>query len=99
MSETVQSAETERAGLLGVTVLDLNTNETARFAVPGDVTLQRAWEMAYDELGEVKRPNDILEVLHTGQPLTAELGKTVRHVEEHVVRDLRFQIHGEKGGA
>ena len=34
MSETVQSAEAERAGLLGVTFLDLNTNETARFAVP-----------------------------------------------------------------
>ena len=99
MSETVQSAEAERAGLLGVTFLDLNTNETARFAVPGDVTLQRAWDMAYDELGEVKRPGDILEVLHTGQPLTSDLDKTVRFVKEHLVHDLRFQIHTEKGGA
>ena len=99
MSETVQSAEAERAALRGVTFLDLNTNETARFAVPGDVPLQRAWEMAYDELGEVKRPGDILEVLHTGQPLTSNLDKTVRYVKEHLVHDLRFQIHGEKGGA
>jgi hypothetical protein len=99
MSETVENTEAERVGLLGVTFLDLNTNETARFAVPGDVTLQRAWDMAYDELGEVKRPGDILEVLHTGQPLTDDLDKTVRYVKDHVVRDLRFQIHGEKGGA
>jgi hypothetical protein len=99
MSETMQSAEADRAGLLGVTFLDLNTNETARFAVPGDVTLQRVWEMAYDELGEVKRPSDILEVLHTGQPLTSDLDKTVRYLKEHLVHDLRFQIHGEKGGA
>jgi hypothetical protein len=99
VSETVQSAEAERAGLLGVTFLDLNTNETARFAVPGDVTLQRAWDMAYDELGEVKRPGDILEVLHTGQPLTGDLDKTVRYAKDHLVHDLRFQIHGEKGGA
>ena len=55
--------------------------------------------MAYDELGEVKRPGDILEVLHTGQPLTSDLDRTVRYVEEHLVHDLRFQIHGEKGGA
>src|SRR5580658_1257574 len=88
MSETVQSVEAERAGLLGVTFLDLNTNETARFAVPGDVTLQRAWDMAYDELGEIKRPGDILEVLHTGQSLTGDLDKTVRYAEEHLVHDL-----------
>jgi hypothetical protein len=99
VSETVQSAEAERAGLLGVTFLDLNTNETARFAVPGDITLQRAWDMAYDELGEVKRPGDILEVLHTGQPLTDDLDKTVRYAKDHLAHDLRFQIHGEKGGA
>jgi hypothetical protein len=99
MSETVQSAEAERVGLLGVTFLDLNTNETARFAVPGDDTLQRAWDSAYNELGEVKRPGDILEVLHTGQPLTNDLDKSVRFVKEHLVHDLRFQIHGEKGGA
>jgi hypothetical protein len=99
MSETVLSAEEERAGLLGVTFLDLLTNETARFAVPGDVTLVHAWDMAYDELGEVKRPADMLEVLHTGQSLTGDLDKTVRYVKDHVVHDLRFQIHGEKGGA
>ena len=99
MPETMESAEAERAGLLDVTFLDLNTNETARFAVPGDVTLQRAWDTAYDKLGEVKRPGDILEVLHTGQVLTGDLDKTVRYVKDHIVHDLRFQIHGEKGGA
>src|SRR5580693_7640992 len=99
MTELTEVEDTDKARLLDVAFLDLNTNETARFAVPGDVTLQRAWDMAYDELGEVRRPGDILEVLHTGQPLTSDLDKTVRFVKEHLVHDLRFQIHGEKGGA
>jgi hypothetical protein len=99
MTELIENATTERAHLLDVAFLDLNTNETARFAVPGDVTLQRAWDMAYDELGEVRRPSDILEVYPSGQPLTSDLDKTIRYVKEHLVPDLRFQIHGEKGGA
>jgi hypothetical protein len=99
MTETVENAEAERARLLDVLFLDLHTNETARFAVPGDVSLERAWDMAYDELGEVRRPGDFLEALHSGQPLAGDLDKTIRYVKEHVVHDLKFQIHGEKGGA
>lgn len=88
----------EHGELLRLSVLDLNTNEIARFAVPGGVTLQRAWDMAYDELGETRRESDILES-RSGQPLTSHLDQTMRHVEEHVVPDLKFQIHGEQGGA
>jgi hypothetical protein len=96
---TVATAvKSEDTRLLDVSFLDLNTNETARFAVPGDVTLQEAWNMAYDELGETRRPNDVLES-RSGQSLTAELDKTIRYVKEHVVPDLRFQIHGDQGGA
>ena len=92
------SEHTDKTHLFDVAFLDLNTNETARFAVPGDVTLQRAWDMAYDELGETRRENDILES-RSGQPLTGDLGQTVKYVKEHVAHDLKFQIHGEQGGA
>ena len=34
-----------------------------------------------------------------GQSLTSDLSKTIRYVREHVVPDLKFQIHGEQGGA
>lgn len=90
--------ETEKTHQFEVSFLDLNTNETARFAVPGDVTLQRAWDMSYAELGETRRESDVLES-RSGQPLTGDLDQTIRYVKEHVVHDLRFQIHGEQGGA
>jgi hypothetical protein len=98
MTELTEVEGTDKAHLLDVAFLDLNTNETARFAVPGDVTLQRAWDMAYDELGETRRENDELES-RSGQSLTGDLDRTIRYVREHVVPDLRFQIHGEQGGA
>lgn len=98
MTELTEVEDTDKARLLDVAFLDLNTNETARFAVPGDVTLQRAWDMAYDELGETRRENDELES-RAGQSLTSDLSKTIRYVREHVVPDLKFQIHGEQGGA
>jgi hypothetical protein len=98
MTELTEVESTDVAHLLDVAFLDLNTNETARFAVPGDVTLQRAWDMAYDELGETRRENDVLES-RSGQSLTGDLDKTIRYVKEHVVPDLKFQIHGEQGGA
>jgi len=98
MTELTEIEHTDKARLLDVTFLDLNTNETARFAVPGDLTLQRAWDMAYDELGETRRAADILES-RSGQPLTDDLGETIKHIKEHVVPDLKFQIHGEQGGA
>jgi hypothetical protein len=98
MTERTEVADTDKAHLLDVAFLDLNTNETARFAVPGDVTLQRAYDMAYDELGETRRESDELES-RSGQSLTSDLDKTIRYVREHVVPDLKFQIHGEQGGA
>jgi hypothetical protein len=98
MTELTEVEDTDKARLLDVAFLDLNTNETARFAVPGDVTLQRAWDMAYDELGETPRENDELES-RSGQSLTGDVDKTIRYVKEHVVPDLKFQIHGEQGGA
>jgi hypothetical protein len=98
MTELTEVEDTDKARLLDVAFLDLNTNETARFAVPGDVTLQQAWDMAYDELGETRRENDELES-RSGQSLTGDLDKTIRYVREHVVSDLKFQIHGEQGGA
>jgi hypothetical protein len=99
MAEMTQSAVGERAHLLDVSFLYTGTNETARFAVPGDVTLQQAWGMAYDELTETRQPADILEARDTGAPLTGDLEQTIRYVKEHLVHDLRFQIHTEKGGA
>jgi len=54
--------------------------------------------MAYDELGETRREADILES-RSGQSLTGDLGQTIKHIKEHVVPDLKFQIHGEQGGA
>ena len=98
MTELTEVEHADKAHLLDVTFVDLNTNETARFAVSGDLTLQQAWDMAYDVLGETRRPNDELES-HSGQSLTGYLDQTVRYVKEHVVPDLRFQIHGEQGGA
>jgi hypothetical protein len=98
MTELIDITHPDETHLLDVAFLDLNTNETARFAVPGDLVLQRAWDMAYDELGETRREADILES-RSGQPLTGDLGETIRHIKEHVVPDLRFQIHGEQGGA
>ena len=99
MTEMTQSDAGERAHLLEGAFLSTGTNETARFAVPGDVTLQKAWDMAYDELTETRQPADILEARDTGAPLTSDLDKTIRYVKEHLVHDLRFQIHTEKGGA
>jgi hypothetical protein len=98
MTELIEAERTDKAHLLDVSFLDLGTNETARFAVPGEVTLRRAWDMAYDELGETRRENDILES-RSGQALTCDLDKTIRYVKEHVVHDLKFQIHVEQGGA
>ncbi len=98
MTDVTEAGHPGETHLLDVEFLDLNTNETARFAVPGDLELQRAWQMAYDELGEARRESDILES-RSGRSLAGDLGETVRHIQEHVVRDLKFQIHGEKGGA
>jgi hypothetical protein len=98
MTELTEVERADKTHLLDVAFLDLNTNETALFAVPGDVTLQRAWDMAYDELGETRRENDVLET-RSGQSLTGDLDKTIRYVKEHVVPDRKFQIHGEQGGA
>ena len=98
MTELTEVEQTDKTHLLEVSFLDLNTNETARFAVQGDLTLLRAWDIAYDKLGETRRPNDELES-RSGQPLTSDLDKTIRYVKEHVVHDLKFQIHGEQGGA
>lgn len=99
MTEMMQSAAAERAHLLDVAFFYTGSNETARFAVPGDVSLQQAWDMAYIELKEARQPADTLEARDTGAPLADDLDKTVRYVKEHVVHDLRFQIHAEKGGA
>lgn len=99
MAEMTESAVAERPHLLDVTFFYTGTNDTARFAVPGDVTLQHAWDMAYAELEEAKQPADILEAREGGAPLTGDLDKTVSYVKDHVVHDLRFQIHTEKGGA
>lgn len=94
----VTATEAEKIHEDEVSFLDLNTNETARFAVQGDVTLQHAWDEAYTKLGETRRESDVLES-RSGEVLTAYLGQAIRYVREHVVRDLRFQIHGEQGGA
>jgi hypothetical protein len=98
VTDLINAASTDKSHLLDVVFLDLNTNETARFAVPGDVTLQRAWDMAYDELGETRRESDILES-RSGKPLTSDLDRSIEYVREHIVPDLKFQIHGEQGGA
>lgn len=84
--------------LLHVEFLNLKTNDVARFAVPSDLVLDRVWQMAYDELGETRQANDILET-RAGQPLTSHLGQTIRHIRDQVDPGLRFQIHGEQGGA
>jgi hypothetical protein len=104
-NEMVQMTDVAEVGaapsetrLFDVEFLDLGTNETARFAVPGALELQRAWDMAYDELGEDRRESDALES-RSGLPLAGDLSKTVRHIHEHIVPDLRFQIHREQGGA
>ena len=55
MTDVTEAGHPGETHLLDVAFLDLNTNETARFAVPGDLELQRAWDMAYDELGEGRR--------------------------------------------
>jgi hypothetical protein len=46
MTEVADSEDAEKIHQFEVAFLDLNTNESARFAVPGEVTLQRAWDMA-----------------------------------------------------
>ena len=81
-----------------VVVFNSKTNETARFAVPGRLTLERVWQMAYDELGEMRGENDIFET-RAGEALTEHLGQSVKHIAEHIDSCLEFQIHGEQGGA
>ncbi len=98
MTELAAAAETGETHRFEVSFLYLRTNETVRFMVPGDMTLQQAWDEAYVKLAETRRESDYLES-RSGQPLAADLGDTVAYVREHVVHDLRFQIHGEQGGA
>lgn len=92
------SPQNQTVGLYEVQVFNTRTNENAVFAVEPHVTLGEVWNMAYDDLGEVRVQADILET-RTGHALTDQLSQTIKHIAEHVDKSLEFQIHGEQGGA
>ena len=78
---------------------DLNTNEEVQFHASWDDTLARVWDRAYSELGEARRPNDVLEC-DGGQPLAQYLGLTLAQLrDQHICPNRKFAIRGETGGA
>lgn len=62
-------------------------------------TLQAAWDLAYEKLGEAKRPEDRLQT-DDGKDMMPFLGKTMRQLfDEKQTKSHKFEIVGPSGGA
>jgi hypothetical protein len=70
-----------------------------KFRVSWNDTLQAAWDIAYDQLGEDKRPDDRLQT-DDGVDMMPHLGKTMRQLfDDKHAKSHKFQIVGPTGGA
>lgn len=73
--------------------------QEVKFRTPWSDTLQSAWDMAYDKLGEDKRPDDRLQT-DDGVDMTPYLGETMRQIfDDKHTKSHKFQIVGPTGGA
>lgn len=70
-----------------------------KFRVAWSDTLQAAWDLAYEKLGEDKRAEDRLQT-DDGQDMMSKLGWTLRQLfDDKSTKSRRFQIVGPTGGA
>lgn len=82
-----------------VHVTYLNTNASVRFYVPWETPLAKAWEIAYEKLGEARREKDQLECVD-GHSVMDYLSLTMQELKERgICPERRFQIKCEAGGA
>lgn len=69
------------------------------FRVSWSDTLQAAWDMAYVELGEDRRPDDRLQT-DDGTDMMPFLGETMRQLfDDKHTKSHKFQIISPTGGA
>ncbi|GAB1414109.1 MAG: hypothetical protein LC131_06405 [Anaerolineae bacterium] len=73
--------------------------QDVKFRVSWTTTLQAAWDLAYDKLGEDKRPEDRLQT-DDGKDMMGLLGMTMRQLfDDKHLKSHKFQIVGPTGGA
>jgi hypothetical protein len=73
--------------------------QDVKFRVSWSDTLQAAWDLAYEKLGEDRRPEDRLQS-DDGRDMTPHLGKTMRKLfDDKDAKSHKFQIVGPTGGA
>lgn len=73
--------------------------QEVKFRVSWNDTLQTAWDMAYEKLGENKRADDRLQT-DDGVDMMSHLNKTMRQLfDEKHAKSHKFQIVGPTGGA
>lgn len=89
----------EKHGNPIVEFLYLNTNAEEKFHAQWSEKLSLVWDHAYDELKEVRKPNDLLEC-QNGESLMTHLDLTLEQLRErHICQARKFQIRSETGGA
>ncbi len=77
----------------------LNTNAEVKFHAKWDEKLSLIWDNAYNELHEIRRPNDLLEC-QSGDSLMLHLELTLQGLRERkICKARKFQIRSETGGA
>jgi len=82
-----------------VEVVYLKSSDDAKFHAGWDDTLAEVWDQAYDELGEVRHPADVLEC-QDGVSLMPHLNLTLAQLrDQHICQNRKLQIRGETGGA
>jgi hypothetical protein len=73
--------------------------ETVHFKLALTDTLLTAWEHAYSELEEPRRPDDHLQT-DSGQDMSSYLALTLEQLrDQHLASGFHFQIVGPTGGA
>ena len=73
--------------------------QEVKFRVSWNDTLQAAWDLAYEKLGEDKRADDRLQA-DDGVDMMSLLGKTMRQLfDDKHTKSHKFQIVGPTGGA
>lgn len=92
-------AEVREHGGVKMHVVYVNTSAVAEFSVPRTTTLDEAFNKAYAELKEKRRPTDTF-FCEDGAPLQQYLSLTLEELHRRkICRKRRFQISGETGGA
>lgn len=82
-----------------VEVTNLNTNETVKFHVKWEDTLNQVWDEAYDELKETRNPGDQL-LCEGGESLMGYLNSTLAQLrDQKVCQNRKYQIRRPTGGA